>query len=183
MSQHQGVTEDWKLSVIRNGYLPKREILTGIGPVSVRIPKVRTIDGVAPYFSFRIGSALCPKNEILGGGITLAVPQRCIFRINGRRLKSTGRAWCSVSLYQYSFTTKEWIRANEYQHWREKPLDEDRWVYTWVDGVYSGLRSEKDKLCALVIIGVNDRGQKQFLAFEDGVRESTQSWREVLLKL
>ena len=26
-------------------------------------------------------------------------------------------------------------------------------------------------------------GQKKFLAIEDGVRESTQSWREVLLKL
>ena len=65
MFQHQGVTEDGKVSVIRNGYLPKREIMTGIGPVSVRIPKVRTIDGVPPYFSFRIGSALCPKNKIL----------------------------------------------------------------------------------------------------------------------
>ena len=41
----------------------------------------------------------------------------------------------------------------------------------------------KDKLCALVIIGVNERGQKQFLAIEDGVRVSTQSWREILLKL
>ena len=41
----------------------------------------------------------------------------------------------------------------------------------------------KDKLCALVIIGVNERDQKQFLTIEDGVRESTQSWREVLLKL
>ena len=75
----------------------------------------------------------------------------------------------------------EW--ANEYQRWREAPLDEDRWAYVWVDGIYSGLRSEKDKLCALVIIGVNERGQKRFLAIEDGVRESTQSWREVLLKL
>jgi putative transposase len=45
------------------------------------------------------------------------------------------------------------------------------------------LRSEDAKLCALVIIGVNARGQKRFLAIEDGVRESTQSWREVLLKL
>ena len=39
----------------------------------------------------------------------------------------------------------EW--ANEYQRWREAPLDEDRWAYVWVDGIYSGLRSEKDKLC------------------------------------
>jgi putative transposase len=43
--QHQVVTEDGKASAIRNGYLPKREILTGIGPVSVRIPKVRSKDG------------------------------------------------------------------------------------------------------------------------------------------
>ena len=41
----------------------------------------------------------------------------------------------------------------------------------------------KDKLCALVIIGVNERGQKQFLAIEDSVQESTQNWREVLLNL
>ena len=75
----------------------------------------------------------------------------------------------------------EW--ANEYQHWRESPLGADQCAYIWADGIYSGLRSEKDKLCALVIIGVNERGQKRFLAIEDGVRESTQSWREVLLKL
>ena len=41
----------------------------------------------------------------------------------------------------------------------------------------------KDKLCVLVIIGVNERGQKQFLAIQDGVRESTQSWRVFLHKL
>jgi transposase-like protein len=67
--------------------------------------------------------------------------------------------------------------------WRDEPLDKDRWVYVWADGVYSGLRAEQTKLCALVVIGVNERGQKRFLAIEDGVRESTQSWREVLLKL
>lgn len=53
----------------------------------------------------------------------------------------------------------------------------------WADGVYSGLRAEQTKLDALVVIGANERGEKHFLAIEDGVRESTQSWREVLLKL
>ena len=56
-------------------------------------------------------------------------------------------------------------------------------MYVWADGVYSGLRAEQTKLCALAVIGVNERGEKHFLAIEDGVRESTQSWREVLLKL
>src|SRR5699024_11779897 len=70
-----------------------------------------------------------------------------------------------------------------YQAWRKARLDRDRWVYLWVDGIYSGLRAEDAKLCALVVIGVNERGEKQFLAIEDGVREPTQSWREVLLGL
>ena len=75
------------------------------------------------------------------------------------------------------------VWADEYLSWREQSLDKDRWVYIWADGVYSGLRAEQTKLCALVVMGVNERGEKHFLAIEDGVRESTQSWREVLLKL
>lgn len=47
----------------------------------------------------------------------------------------------------------------------------------------NGLRGSDDRLCVLVVIGVNARGEKHFLAVEDGVRESTQSWREVLLGL
>ena len=45
-------------------------------------------------------------------------------------------------------------------------MDKDHWVYVWVDGVYSGLRAEQAKLCALVVIGVNERGEKHFLAIE-----------------
>jgi transposase-like protein len=56
-------------------------------------------------------------------------------------------------------------------------------VYVWADGIYSGLRAEDERLCALVVIGVNERGEKHFLAIEDGVRESKQSWRELLLDL
>jgi transposase-like protein len=75
------------------------------------------------------------------------------------------------------------VWAQEDRDWNESRLDTQRWVYVWADGVYSGLRTEQTKLCALVVIGVNERGEKRFLAIEDGVRESTQSWREVLLKL
>ena len=75
------------------------------------------------------------------------------------------------------------VWGEEYRQSCEERLDADRWVYVWADGIYSGLRAEQTKLCALVVIGVNERGEKRFLAIEDGVRESTQSWREVLLKL
>ena len=52
-----------------------------------------------------------------------------------------------------------------------------------MDGIYRGLRAEQQRLCALVIIGMNAQGEKHFVAMEDGVRDSTLSWREVLSKL
>ena len=63
------------------------------------------------------------------------------------------------------------------------PGNPKRFGYIWVDGIYSGLRGDGSKLCALVVMGVNEQGRKEFLAIEDGERESAQSWREVLLDL
>ena len=74
-------------------------------------------------------------------------------------------------------------RAAEYDGWRETALDDESIVYIWADGVYSDLRSENDKFCALVIVGVAVLSKKRFLVIEDGVRESKQSWREVLFNL
>ncbi len=71
--------------------------------------------------------------------------------------------------------------AEEYNDWRKADLSRDEWGYIWPDGIYNGLRGTDDRLCVLVVIGLNARGEKHFLAIEDGVRESTQSWREVLL--
>ena len=73
--------------------------------------------------------------------------------------------------------------AEEYQHWIRKPLDEHEWVYLWIDGIHSGVRAEDAKLCALTVIGVDEKGHKHLLIIEGGTRESTQSWREILLKL
>ena len=72
---------------------------------------------------------------------------------------------------------------DEHARWSKGDLSKERWVYLWVDGIYSSIRGDHERLCALVVIGVNERGQKRFLAIEDGVRESKQSWREVLLGL
>ncbi len=62
--------------------------------------------------------------------------------------------------------------AEEYDAWRKADLGRDEWVYVWADGIYSGLRGTDDRLCALVVIGVNARGEKHFLAIEDGVRKA-----------
>ncbi len=175
-------TDDGRAGVVRNGYLPERELQTGVGPVTVKIPKVRTRTGEA--VSFR--SALVPPYVRKTKTLEAALPWLYLKGISSGEMGEALKALIGPQAEGLSASTVSRLKqvwAQEYRDWRETRLDKDRWVYVWADGVYSGLRSERTKLCALVIIGVNERGQKRFLAIEDGVRESTQSWREVLLKL
>ena len=168
--------------VVRNGYHPERSVQTGIGPVSVRIPKVRSKDG-APV-TFR--SALVPPYVRKTKSLEAAVPWLYLKGVSSGEMEAAlqvlvGPQARGLSASTVSRMKKEW--KQEYEDWRERRVDKDEWVYIWADGIYSGLRADENKLCALVIIGVTARGEKKFLAIEDGVRESTQSWREVLLPL
>jgi putative transposase len=181
--QHEALrTEDGRVVVVRNGYLPERGLRTGIGPVTVRIPKVRSRTGAA--ITFR--SALVPPYVRKTRSLEAALPWLYLKGIStgemGEALKVlVGAEATGLSASTVSRLKQVW--AEEYRDWNTERLNKDRWVYVWADGVYSGLRSADAKLCALVIIGVNERGEKHFLAIEDGERESTQSWREALLKL
>ena len=175
-------TAEGKPAVVRNGYLPERQLQTGLGPVSVRIPKVRSRTG-APV-TFR--SALVPPYVRRSRSLEAALPWLYLKGVSTGEMAEALKVLVGPDAVGLSASTvarlkKVW--AQEYDTWREARLDADEWVYIWADGVYSGLRGESDKLCALVVIGVNTRGDKHYLAIEDGVRESTQSWREVLLKL
>jgi len=175
-------TEDGKSAVVRNGYHPERELQTGVGPVRVQIPKVRSKTGEPVTFH----SALVPPYVRKTKSLEAALPWLYLKGITTGEMREAlkvlvGPSATGLSASVVSRLKQVW--AQEYVTWCDERLDKDRWVYVWADGVYSGLRAEQTKLCALVVIGVNERGQKRFLAIEDGVRESTQSWREVLLKL
>ena len=175
-------TEDGRLAVVRNGYHPEREIQTGVGPVTVRIPKVRSRTGEAVTFY----SALVPPYVRKTKTLEAALPWLYLKGISTGEMKDALKVLVgpnATGLSPSVVSRLKQVWANEYLAWRDEGLDKDRWVYVWADGIYSGLRAEQTKLCSLVVIGVNERGHKQFLAIEDGVRESTQSWREVLLKL
>jgi transposase-like protein len=175
-------TGDGKAGVVRNGYLPERELQTGVGPVTVRIPKVRAKTGEPVIFR----SALVPPYVRKTKSLEAALPWLYLKGISTGEMSEAlavlvGSEAKGLSASTVSRLKQVW--AEEYSRWCDARLDKDRWVYVWADGVYSGLRAEQAKLCSLVVIGVNERGEKRFLAIEDGVRESTQSWREVLLKL
>jgi putative transposase len=174
--------EDGRAAVVRNGSHPERAIQTGIGPVTVKVPKVRAKDGKPVTFR----SVLVPPYVRKTRSLEAALPWLYLKGVSSGEMEKAlevlvGPDAKGLSASTVSRLKRQW--GDEYNAWRKARLDRDRWVYIWADGIYSGLRAEDAKLCALVIIGVNERGQKHFLAIEDGVRESTQSWREVLLSL
>ena len=175
-------TEDGKASVVRNGYLPARKLQTGLGPVTVDIPKVRAKTGEPVTFR----SALVPPYVRKTKSLEAALPWLYLKGVSSGEMGEALKVLVGPDAEGLSASTVSRLKqvwAQEYRVWCEERLDKERWVYVWADGVYSGLRAEQTKLCALVVLGVNERGEKRFLAIEDDVRESTQSWREVLLKL
>ena len=175
-------TEDGHAVVVRNGHLPERKLQTGLGPVTVKIPKVRSRTG-APV-TFR--SVLVPPYVRKTKSLEAALPWLYLKGVSSGEMDEALKVLIGPEAKGLSASTVSRLKqiwGLEYRRWRDGPLDKDRWVYVWADGVYSGLRGEQMKLCALVVIGVNECGEKHFLAIEDGMRESTQSWREVLLKL
>jgi transposase-like protein len=175
-------TEDGRAGVVRNGYLPERELQTGVGPVTIRIPKVRAKTGEPVTFR----SALVPPYVRKTRALEAALPWLYLKGVSSGEMGEALKVLVGPQARGLSASTVSRLKqvwAQEYRSWCDERLDKDRWVYVWADGVYSGLRAEQTKLCALVVIGVNERGEKGFLAIEDGVRESTQSWREVLLRL
>ncbi len=75
------------------------------------------------------------------------------------------------------------VWQDEMERWQRRDLTAKRYVYFWVDGIYFGARMEEEKQCILVIVGATDKRQKKLIAITDGYRESTPSWRQVLLDL
>jgi putative transposase len=174
--------EDGRAGVVRNGHLPERAVLTGIGPVAVRVPKVRS--RIEESVVFR--SSLVPPYVRKAKSVEAALPWLYLRGISTGAMQEAlsvlvGSEAAGLSAPVVNRLKLKW--QAEHRAWCERRLDGDRWVYLWVDGIYSGVRAEHQRLCALVVMGVDERGQKRFLAIEDGVRESAQSWREVLLGL
>ena len=171
-----------RAAVVRNGYQPERDIQTGISPVTVKIPKVRSRDGKP--VSFR--SALVPPYVRKTASLEAALPWLYLKGISTGEMQPALEVLLGAQARGLSASTVSRLKQmwrQEYETWRHRRLDNNRWVYIWADGIHSGLRADRQRLCDLVVVAVNERGDKHFLAIEDGIRELAQSWREVLLDL
>ncbi len=175
-------TADGRAAVVRNGYLPEREIQTGIGAVKVKVPKVRDRSGAGIKFNSRLLPPYLRRTESLDELLPWLYLKGISTGDFGEALQALlGEQAKGLSAATISRLKARW--QEEHRQWRQRDLSSKRYVYWWADGVYFNIRGEEARQCILVIVGVNEQGVKEFVAIEDGYRESEQSWLEVLTDL
>lgn len=168
--------------VVRNSYLPEREILTGIGEVKVRIPKVRDKSGQGIKFN----SALVPPYLRKCKNVEDLLPWLYLKGISTGDFQEALQSLVGVDAKGLSssvISRCKRVWEKEHKSWDRRSLADNRYVYIWADGIYFNIRSDDARQCILVIIGVTEQGRKEFIAIEDGYRESEQSWSELLQRL
>ena len=183
LAQYQDVVDgQGRQSVVRNGYLPDREIMTGIGPVEIKVPKTRDRSGQGIHFR----SELLPPYIKRTKSVETVLPW---LYLKGISTGDFGEALAALlgedakGLSAGTISRLKQVWNQEYDAWRHRDLSKKRYVYLWADGIYFNIRGEDARQCILVVVGVTEHGDKEFLAIEDGYRESEQSWTEVLLDL
>jgi putative transposase len=172
--------------VVRHGYLPEREVQTGIGAVAVRRPRVRDRHRDASDGRIRFTSAILPPYLRRAKSVEELLPWLYLKGISTGDFGEALAALLGQDAPGLSATTIARLKASwtdEYERWLRRDLSAKRYVYFWVDGVYFQPRLEHDKQCLLVIIGADEIGNKDIVGLSDGYRESTQSWLELLLDL
>jgi putative transposase len=168
--------------VVRNGYLPRRTITTGVGPVKVRQPRVhdRRRNEEAEAFSSKILPPYLRKTK----SIEELLPWLYLKGISTGDFNEALQALVGPECPGLSASTVTRLLDGwqaEYHEWSNRSLADKRYVYLWVDGVHFNIRLEEDRQCILVLMGATADGKKELVAIVDGYRESEQSWMELLL--
>jgi transposase-like protein len=166
--------------VVRNGYLPERAITTAIGDVSVEVPRIRIRDGEPANFA----SLMIPKYLRRSSSISAWAAYAYLKGISEGDIAKVlevvlGEGAKKLTPSVLSDLKRDWTK--QFHQWQRRDLSETNFIYLYADGIYQKIRGDNPKICVLVLMGVDDTGKKHLIALEDGVRESTQSWREVLL--
>lgn len=176
--------EDGRARLVRHGHLPEREVLTGIGPVPVKVPRVRDRGAGEDRISFT--PSILPRYLRKTKSVAELLPWLYLKGVSTGDFSEALTALLGPQAQGLSAATISRLKAdwwNDYEAWQRRDLGMRRFLYIWADGVYFKPRMAEEKQCVLVIVGADEYGRKELLAMTDGFRESTQSWRELLLDL
>jgi len=176
--------EKGRRMVVRNGHLPERSFLTGIGPIPVKQPRVRDkrkeetfASAILPRYMRRIPSIDNLIPTLYLKGISTGDFTEALSAILGENAKG-------LSANTVVRLKRQW--EEEYRQWSKRDLSGKRYIYFWADGIYFNVRledPENKRQCFLVIIGALEDGTKELVGILDGYRESTLSWMELLSDL
>lgn len=185
LQQHQHVVNvKGHREVVRNGYMPEREIQTGVGAIEVKAPRVK--DKRKGSERVRFSSQILPPylrrtkslDELIPWlylkGLSTGDFSEALTALLGK--DAPGLSASTVSRLKESWQT-------DLEAWQKRSLAGKQYVYFWVDGVHFGARMENEKQCILVIMGATADGRKELVGISDGYRESEQSWYELLVDL
>ena len=179
------LTEDGRQRLVRHGYLPEREIMTGIGPVAVRCPRMRDRVGQGSE-RIRFSSAILPPYARRSKSLEVLIPILYLKGVSTGDFEEALITLLGKEAGGLSATTVGRLKdawSEEHARWSKRDLSAKRYVYFWADGIHVQARLEDAAQCLLVIIGATPEGEKELVGLIDGVRESAQSWKELLLDL
>jgi transposase-like protein len=161
--------------VVRNGYLPQREITTGAGPVEVKAPRVNDRRENQAFTS-----VIWPRWARKTASLETMLPLLYLHGLSSGDFASaleeflgTGKGLSAATVTRLA---AQW--GVEADRWGKRDLGE--YVYVWADGVYLKVRLGGDKVCLLVLLGVRPDGSKELIAVGDGLRESSEAWADLL---
>jgi putative transposase len=183
IESHNSLTDaEGRRQVVRNGYLPKRTITTGLGPIEVRQPRVhdrRPANETEPF-----SSKILPPYLRKTKSVEELIPWLYLKGISTGDFSEALTALLGPDAPGLSATTVTRLKQgweDECAAWSRRSLAGKEYVYIWADGVHFNIRLEEDRQCILVLMGATADGRKELIAISDGFRESEQSWKELLL--
>ncbi len=177
---------DGRDRLVRHGHGPERLVQTGIGPVAVQRVRLRDRGADEAGERIRFTSAILPRWARRTRSLDALLPVLYLRGVSMGDFQEAlaallGRDAPNLSPSVIARLRDEW--EADYARWQRRDLSARRYVYIWADGVYLQARMEPQAECMLVLIGATPEGKKELLGFQVGMRESAQSWRELLVDL
>jgi putative transposase len=180
------VDEHGRRLVVRNGHAEPRHVVTGAGPVEVVAPRVndRRVDEATGQRR-RFRSSIIPPWARKSPKVAEVLPLMYLHGMSSKdfapALEEFFGSAAGLSASVVTRLTTQW--QDEAERFSRRSLADRDYVYVWADGVHFNVRLDEHRLCALVIVGVRADGTKELVSITDGIRESTESWADVLRDL
>jgi len=167
--------------VVRNGQAGPRGIVTGVGRIEVRMPRVHDRRPADQRELFT--SSILPPYLRKTRSLEELIPWLYLKGVSTGDFTEALAALVGPDCPGLSATTITRLKQSweaEYHAWSQRDLSPRQYVYLWADGVHFNVRLEEDRTCILVLMGATADGVKELIAIADGYRESEQSWTSLL---